>query len=73
MRWCCSFRPGRFGPPAMLKGFFDRLLMPGVAFDLSNPKRVSPLLGNIKRIAGIITYGRPRTWCGGRPTRRRKS
>src|SRR5436190_12245841 len=26
-----------FGPPAMLKGWMDRLLMPGVAFDLSNP------------------------------------
>ena len=26
--WC-------FGVPAMLKGFFDRLLMPGVAFDIS--------------------------------------
>ena len=51
--WC-------FGAPAMLKGFFDRLLMPGVAFDLGDPKHVKPLLGNIRRIAGIVTYGRPR-------------
>src|SRR4051812_34475128 len=28
-----------FGPPAMLKGFVDRLFMPGVAFDLTDPKR----------------------------------
>jgi putative NADPH-quinone reductase len=51
--WC-------FGPPAMLKGFFDRLLMPGVAFDISEPRRVRPLLSNIRKIAGVVTYGRPR-------------
>lgn len=51
--WC-------FGLPAMLKGFFDRLFMPGVAFDLSDPASVKPMLGNIKKIAGIVTYGRPR-------------
>ena len=33
--------------------------MPGVAFDLSNPNMVVPLLQNLKRIAGITTYGRP--------------
>ena len=48
-----------FGPPAMLKGWMDRLLMPGVAFDLSNPNMAVPLLQNLKRIAGITTYGRP--------------
>lgn len=35
--WC-------FGAPAMLKGWFDRLLMPGVAFDLSDPANVRPML-----------------------------
>jgi putative NADPH-quinone reductase len=51
--WC-------FGPPAMLKGFFERILMPGVAFDISDPARVRPLLANIRRIIGVVTYGRPR-------------
>jgi putative NADPH-quinone reductase len=51
--WC-------FGLPAMLKGFVDRMIMPGVAFDLSDPKQVKPTLRNIKHIVGIVTYGRPR-------------
>ena len=55
----CQFPVWSFGPPAMLKGWMDRLLMPGVAFDLSNPNRAIPLLQNLKRIAGITTYGRP--------------
>ena len=51
--WC-------FGPPAMLKGYFEKLLMPGVAFDISDPARVRPMLENVRRIIGIVTYGRPR-------------
>ena len=55
----CQFPVWSFGPPAMLKGWMDRLLMPGVAFDLSNPNKAIPLLTNLKRITGITTYGRP--------------
>jgi NAD(P)H dehydrogenase (quinone) len=61
--WC-------FGMPAMLKGFLDRLIMPGVAFDLTDPAHVKPTLCNLRRIIGIVTYGRPRhmaLWMGDPP------
>ena len=63
--WC-------FGLPAMLKGYFDRLFMPGVAFDLSDPKNVKPMLTNIHRISAVVTYGRPRwvAWYMGDPPRK---
>ncbi len=51
--WC-------FGLPAMLKGFLDRVLVPGVAFDISNPEDVRPALTHIRRISAVVTYGRPR-------------
>lgn len=56
-----QFPTWSFGPPAMLKGYFDRLFMPGVAFDLSDPARVQPLLRNIEKVVGVSTYGRPWT------------
>jgi NAD(P)H dehydrogenase (quinone) len=55
-----QFPTWAFGAPAMLKGFIERLFMPGVAFDISDPVRVRPLLGNIRKLAGVVTYGRPR-------------
>ena len=63
--WC-------FGPPAILKGFLDRTMLPGVAFDLSDPARVRPMLGHIRRVAAVVTYGRPRrvAWWMGDPPRK---
>jgi NAD(P)H dehydrogenase (quinone) len=55
-----QFPTWTFGLPAMLKGYFDRIMMPGVAFDLTDPANVKPMLGNIKNLVGITTYGRPR-------------
>ena len=63
--WC-------YGAPAMLKGFLDRLFLPGVAFDLGDPAKVRPLLGNIRTVYGVVTYGRPRlaAWYMGDPPRK---
>jgi putative NADPH-quinone reductase len=55
-----QFPTWSFGPPAMLKGWFDRMFGPGIAMDLSNPGQARPLLLHIQRITGISTYGRPR-------------
>lgn len=60
-----------FGPPAMLKGFVDRLFMPGVGFDISDPGNVRKLL-RYRRLAAIATYGRPwtRAFAVGDPPRK---
>jgi NAD(P)H dehydrogenase (quinone) len=54
-----QFPTWSFGPPAMLKGWFDRMFGPGIALDLSDPAQAKPMLTHIERIAGISTYGRP--------------
>ncbi len=45
-----------FGFPAILKGFFDRVCVPGVAFRLEDGK-VVPNLMNIRKLAAVTTYG----------------
>ena len=45
-----------FGFPAILKGFLDRVFLPGVSFRLENGK-VRPNLTNIRRLAAVTTYG----------------
>lgn len=48
-----------FGVPAILKGWFDRVLIPGVSFTLGDDGVARPNLRHIKRIVGVTTYGRP--------------
>ncbi len=59
-----------YGMPAMLKGWFDRVWVPGVAFRLGDGP-IEPLLTNIRRIAVVTTYGSPRwlLWYLGWPDR----
>jgi putative NADPH-quinone reductase len=48
-----------FGLPAMLKGWFDRVWVPGVAFSLREGEGLRPLLTRIRRIGVVTTYGSP--------------
>lgn len=45
-----------FGFPAILKGFFDRVFLPGVSFEMRGETLV-PCLHNIKKLAAVVTYG----------------
>lgn len=63
--WC-------FGPPAILKGFMDRVMIPGVSFVLGPDGRMHPNLRHIRKLVAVTTYGRPRldAWWIGDPPRR---
>ena len=60
-----------FGYPAILKGFLDRVFLPGVTFKLKDGE-VQPGLTNIKRLAAFTTYGgtRMRALITGDPPRK---
>jgi len=60
-----------FGYPAILKGFFYRVFLPGASFRLVDGK-VAPNLTNIQKLAAITTYGgtRFRATLAGDPPRK---
>lgn len=45
-----------YGYPAILKGFLDRVFLPGVSFKLVDGK-VVPSLHNIRKVVAVTTYG----------------
>lgn len=51
-----SYPVWNYGFPAILKGFFDRVFLPGVSFRLVGGK-VRPSLHNIGKVAAVTTYG----------------
>ena len=48
------------GLPAILKGFIDRVFLPGVIFTLDENYIFRPTLHNIRRLAAVATYGASR-------------
>jgi NAD(P)H dehydrogenase (quinone) len=66
-----------YGFPAILKGYFDRVFIPGVSFQLvggSSPDKgaLKPNLKHIKKVVFVTSYGgdRWRSWLMGDPPRR---
>ena len=70
LRWCSAivfvFPTWWYSPPAVLKGWFDRVLVGGVAFKFPQPATptspattFSGALSNVKKIGVITTYGSP--------------
>lgn len=51
------------GLPAILKGWLERVMVPGVAFRFhEHTGKVLPALTHVRRIVGISTYGSPRAY-----------
>lgn len=48
--------------PAILKGWLERVMVPGVAFVFNSNGKVRPGLSNVRHIIGISTYGSPRAY-----------
>jgi len=50
------------GLPAVLKGWLDRTMLPGVAFSVSPKGRLRGELRQVRHVIGVTTYGSPRSY-----------
>ncbi len=62
--WIALYPTWYYGLPAMLKGWLDRVWLPGVTFQIATAKerRISGQLANIRLFIGITTSGSPWWW-----------
>jgi len=60
------------GFPAILKGYFDRVFLPGATFEIGEDGSAKPSLRNLTKLAAVCTYGSDRlsTMLLGDPPRR---
>ncbi|MDH3743199.1 MAG: NAD(P)H-dependent oxidoreductase [Hyphomicrobiales bacterium] len=76
LRWCDTllfvYPTWWYGLPAVLKGWCDRVLVPGVAFEMPASRDIEPSLSHIKRLGVFTTCGASRwlTFFIGAPGRR---
>lgn len=61
-----------YGFPAILKGFFDRVFLPGVSFEMGDDGSYRASLRDVKKLAAVCAYGggRRRAMLMGDPPRR---
>jgi putative NADPH-quinone reductase len=67
LRWCegllLMFPTWWYGPPAMLKGWLDRVWVPHATFTMPVPGRpIGRVLTNIRLLAVVTTLGSPWWW-----------
>jgi len=62
--WVVVYPTWFYGPPAMLKGWLERVWLPGVSFTVAKAKqrRIGGELKNIRFFVGITTSGSPWWW-----------
>lgn len=76
LNWCDSlffvYPTWWYGPPAILKGWLDRVLRPGVAFEINEGSDIQPKLKHIRNLCVFTTCGASSklTWLIGAPGKR---